>query len=419
MVNLYIDPGTGSMLFTILISAVSAVVYVVRILWIKAKTMAGVKSQAERNAKKIPIVIFADHKRYWSTFRPICEELEKRGQKAVYMTASPDDPALECHFENIKTEFIGEGNKAYAKLNMLIAGVVLATTPNLDVFQWKRSKTVDYYVHVFHASGDTSLCRLYGLDYYDALMLPGEFAENEVRELERQRNLPPKELKMMGLPYLDGMLERAQGYEMKQSGEKTVLLSPTWGPNSILVKFGSPFIDRLIETGYNIIIRPHPQSYTADKDTIETLMNKYPETDKLHWNRDNDNFDVLASADIMISDYSGVMYDFIFIFNKPVIYTTEGYTKDPYDCWCLEGETWMVSTIRKLGKELTKENAENIKELIDTSISEGVDPVEVEQARIETWCNVGRSASLIADYIIDKYAGIEAEQMEKEREAKR
>ena len=79
----------------------------------------------------------------------------------------------------------------------------------------------------------------------------------------------------------------------------------------------------------------------------------------------------------------------------------------------------MISTIRKLGKELTKENAENIKELIDTSISEGVDPVEVEQARIETWCNVGRSASLIADYIVDKYAGIEAENMEKEKEAKK
>jgi hypothetical protein len=218
---------------------------------------------------------------------------------------------------------------------------------------------------------------------------------------------------MMGLPYLDSMYQRAQGYEKKETGEKTVLLSPTWGPNSILVKFGSSFIDRLIETGYNIIIRPHPQSYTADKDTIEMLMNKYPETDKLHWNRDNDNFDVLASADIMISDYSGVMYDFIFIFNKPVIYTTEGYTKDPYDCWCLEGETWMVSTIRKLGKELTKENAENIKELIDTSISEGVDPVEVEQARIETWCNVGNSASLIADYIIDKLAGIEAERQKR------
>ena len=61
MVNLYIDPGTGSMLFTILISAISAVVYVVRILWIKAKNMAGVKNQNERNAKRIPIVMFSDN----------------------------------------------------------------------------------------------------------------------------------------------------------------------------------------------------------------------------------------------------------------------------------------------------------------------------------------------------------------------
>ena len=224
----------------------------------------------------------------------------------------------------------------------------------------------------------------------------------------------------LGFAYGDSVnVTFSNGYEMKEHTEKTVLLSPTWGPNSILVKFGSPFIDRLIETGYNIIIRPHPQSYTADKDTIETLMAKYPETEKLHWNRDNDNFDVLASADIMISDYSGVMYDFIFIFNKPVIYTTEGFKKDPYDAWCLEGETWMISTIRKLGKELTKENAENIRELIDTSIEEGLDPVEVEQARIETWCNVGKSSSLIAEYIIDKYAGIEAEQQAKEKEAEK
>ena len=62
MIELYIDPGTGSMLFTIVISAISAVVYLIRILIIKAKNMAGIKSQNERNAKKIPIVMFSDNK---------------------------------------------------------------------------------------------------------------------------------------------------------------------------------------------------------------------------------------------------------------------------------------------------------------------------------------------------------------------
>ena len=410
MVNLYIDPGTGSMLFTILISAISAVVYVVRILIIKAKTMAGIKNQNERNAKKIPIVMFSDNKRYWSTFRPICEELDKRGQKAVYMTASPDDPALEAKFENIKCEFIGEGNKAFAKMNMLNAGIVLSTTPSLDVFQWKRSKTVDSYVHILHASGDVSLYRLYGLDYYDVLLLSGDFQEKQVRELERQRNLPAKEIRMIGIPYLDTMLEHAKNYEVKKSDVTTVLLSPSWGASSLLVKYGSSLIDKLIETGYDIIIRPHPQSFTADKETIDTLMAKYPESEKLHWNRDNNNFDVLARSDIMISDYSGIMYDFAFIFNKPVIYTNAEFKKDPYDAWCIEGDTWMLSTIRKIGRELNGDNLSEVKTLIDSCIKESRETSKIQEARDETWCNIGKSASLTADYLIEKLAEIKAKE---------
>ena len=407
MVNLYIDPGTGSMLFTILISAISAVVYVVRILIIKAKSMAGIKSQNARNAKKIPIVLFSDSKRYWSTFKPICDELEKRGQKAVYMTVSPDDSALSSKYENIKCEFIGEGNKAYAKMNMLNAGIVLATTPNLDVFQWKRSKTVDYYVHILHCCGDISLNRLYGLDYYDAVLLSGDFQEKQVRELERQRRLPAKELRMIGIPYLDTMLKHAKEYKRKKTDTTTVLLSPTWGANSLLVKYGETLIDKLIETGYDIIIRPHPQSFTADKDTIDSLMAKYPESEKLHWNRDNNNFDVLARSDIMISDYSGIMYDFAFIFNKPVIYTNAQFKKDPYDAWCLEGETWMISTIRKIGKELNKDNIDHVKELIDTGIRESKETPVIAEARAETWCNIGKSSELTADFLIEKLAELE------------
>ena len=407
MVNLYIDPGTGSMLFTILISAISAVVYVVRILWIKAKNMAGVKNQNERNAKKIPIVMFSDNKRYWSTFRPICDELEKRGQKAVYMTASPDDPALDAKYENIRCEFIGEGNKAFAKMNMLNAGIVLSTTPSLDVFQWKRSKTVDYYVHILHACGDISLYRLYGLDYYDALLLSGEFQEKQVRELEKQRNLPAKEIRMVGIPYLDTMYEHAKNYEVKKPGVTSVLLSPSWGASSLLVKYGSSLIDKLIATGYDITIRPHPQSFTADRETIESLMAKYPESKKLHWNRDNNNFDVLARSDIMISDYSGIMYDFAFIFNKPVIYTNVEFKKDPYDAWCIEGETWMLSTIRKLGKELNSENIGQVKELIDSCIKDSRESSKITEARDETWCNIGKSASLTADYLVEKLAELE------------
>ena len=122
---------------------------------------------------KIPIVIYSDDKRYWNVFGPICRELDRRGEEAVFMTSSPDDPGLSETFTHVRSVFIGEGNKGYAKLNMLRASVLLATTPGLDVYQWRRSKDVDFYVHNLHMASDATLYRLYGLDYYDAVLLSG------------------------------------------------------------------------------------------------------------------------------------------------------------------------------------------------------------------------------------------------------
>ena len=50
-------------------------------------------------------------------------------------------------------ETIGLGNRVYTKLNFLNARVVLSTVPGLDVYQWKQSKDVDWYVHLTHSIG--------------------------------------------------------------------------------------------------------------------------------------------------------------------------------------------------------------------------------------------------------------------------
>ena len=73
------------------------------------------RGKVEQNHReKIPILIFAEDKRYWQMFKPICDEFEKRGIDIVYWTMSPDDPVLNLNYDHIRFEFIGEGNKAYA-----------------------------------------------------------------------------------------------------------------------------------------------------------------------------------------------------------------------------------------------------------------------------------------------------------------
>ena len=418
MNRLYIDPGTGSMLFTVFIGIISAAVYVARAVIIKIKNSVGAGKKIQADKNKIPIVIFSDHKRYFTTFKPICDELDKKGIRTVYMTMSPDDPALETKYENITAEFIGSGNDAFARMNLLNARIVLSTTPSIDVFQWKRSKDVDWYVHVLHSAGDVTMYRLYGIDYYDALLLSGKFQEDEVRALEKMRNLPAKEIVMAGIPYMDAMLERAKTFERKQHDVPTVLLAPTWGQYGLLSRYGEELIRSLADTGYNIVIRPHPQSFTADKDIIDDLMGKFPESDKLHWNRDNDNFEVLADSDIMISDFSAVNFDYAFVFGKPLIYSNTGFTKNLYDAWRFEEDPWNVSTPRRIGIELTKENIPNLKQIIDDSIGNTSLDEARNEAKNETWCNIGSSAGIIADYLADKYGELSKQDIPEETEEK-
>ena len=138
---MYIDPGTGSMLFTILMGVFGAGIYGARNLSMKLKFRASGGKAVPVDTDRVPIAIFSDDKRYWNVFEPICDRLEAQGQEAVYLTASSDDPALQKRYQHIRCRFIGEGNRAFAVLNTLKADILLSTTPGLEVYSGSDQRT--------------------------------------------------------------------------------------------------------------------------------------------------------------------------------------------------------------------------------------------------------------------------------------
>lgn len=408
---LYIDPGTGSMLFTILIGIIGAGIYSLRMLIIKLRfIISGGKVEVDKN--EIPFVIFSDDKRYWNIFEPICREMDRRGKDIVYMTSSEDDPVFECTYEHVKAECIGKENKAYAKLNFLNATIVLSTTPGLDVYQWKRSKGVKYYVHIPHAASDITLYRMFGIDYYDAILLSGEYQVQDIRALEKLRGISQKELVKVGIPYMDVMAKRLETALNVEKNERTVLLAPSWGPSAIFSIYGGKIIDILLKTGNHVIVRPHPQSFTSEKELMDKLMDEYPESEQLEWNRDNDNFEVLHRSDILITDFSGVIFDFSLIFNKPVIYTNPKFDLSVYDAWWLKKPLWTESALRRIGQELTDENMEKLGEIIEECLTETSYAKGLQTIKEETWENIGQGAVKVVDYLLDKYEELKAKDKE-------
>lgn len=404
VILLYIDPGTGSMLFAILLGVIGTLSYLLKSAIIKLRFLLSSGKKVEINTDKLPFVIFSDDKRYWSVFEPICREFDKRGIDLVYMTASPDDPVLQNPYDHIKGEFIGKNNKAFAKMNFLNAVIVLSTTPGLDVYQWKRSPNVQYYVHIPHGAYDITGYKMFGVDYFDAVMLSGEYQVQEVRDLEKIRGLPEKDLIKIGIPYMDEMVKKLQAAEQNvEKKECTVLLAPSWGKSSIFQKYGGKIIEVLIKTGYHIIIRPHPQSFISEKETIEKIMQEYSESDQIEWNRDNDNFEVLKRADILISDFSGVIFDFSLVYDKPIIYADTEFDNSPYDAWWLDTPYWTFTALPRIGQKLTKDNLNTLKTMIDECINE---PRYAEGRRKvieETWEYKGEGTKRAVEYLLNKY----------------
>ena len=276
---LYIDPGTGSMLFSILIGAAATLFFLGKAALIKIKLLFSAKKNSvattDTNYKKY--VVYNEGMQYWNVFKPVCDEFEKRQIELTYYTSAQNDPCFEQNYKFVKPEFIGEGNMAFVKLNMLSAGVVLMTTPGLQVYQLKRSRNVKHYSNVLHAASDATMMRLFALDYFDSVLCTGDYQKEDIRTLEKQRGISSKELVTVGCSYLDYNKQKIDAIPEEENHPFTVLVSPSWGPSSLLTKYGEKLLTPLVNTGWRIIVRPHPQSKKAEPKVLETLQAKYAE----------------------------------------------------------------------------------------------------------------------------------------------
>lgn len=399
---LYIDPGTGSMLFSILIGAAATLFFVAKAAWIKLKILLSGKKDGSGivDASYKTYVIYNEGNQYWNVFKPVADEFEKRKIPLMYYTSSKTDPIFDQKYEFVTSEYIGEGNTAFAKLNMLSAGFVLMTTPGLQVYQLKRSKSVKHYSHVLHMPNDATTYRLFGLDYFDSVLLTGDYQKDDIRTLEKNRGINSKDLVTVGCSYLDVLSEKINSIPAEENHVFTVLVSPSWGEVGVLKRFGERLLDPLAATGWKIIVRPHPQSKKSEADMLKRLEERYKDNANVEWDYNRDNIYSMKKADIMISDFSGIVFDYTFLCNKPVMYVNTDMDLRPYDAYDLNKQLWQFSVLEKMGIKLEEKDFANIKEVIQNA-SDSPELAEQRKIAKETaWMNIGKAGEKIADYMI-------------------
>ena len=115
----------------------------------------------------------------------------------------------------------------FTRLNNLKAKLFVSSTPQLNIFEWKRSPFIEHYCYLSHAPMDVHANKKFSFDYYDSVLCGNSFQIKNLRYLEKLRGSKKKILLKSGCSYYD-LLKR------KKSTGESILVAPTWGERSFL-----------------------------------------------------------------------------------------------------------------------------------------------------------------------------------------
>ena len=400
---LYIDPASTSALLYIIIALVATIAFSLRGYFYRLKNLVlGRGFIASDELGGTEIVFYSEGKQYWYVFLPIIRALEKKEIPCAYLTSDKEDPGLDYQSDLYTSKYIGNITMTSVYLNKLKAKFVGMTTPQLDVMMIRRSKRVQHYGHIVHAPIDVFTYRKFAFDYFDSVFCSGPHQIEGIKKLEEKRGTQKKLLLETGLTYYDVMLDDLNSITAVEKRNPIVLVAPTWKEYSIINRFGVSFFSSLLKnTTFEVIFRPHPQSYVSFPKLMAEL-NAFAESEpRLSVDTKPSGTESMAKADIMISDLSGVIWDYAFLFSKPVLLLkTEFETIEGFEGSELNYPMWEMRERPKLGRIFTEEDIDSIGAIANELI--GNPPsVQLEKLRDESVYNFGNAGETAASQILD------------------
>lgn len=366
---LYLDPGTGSLLLYAIIGIATTFLFFLKKLFSKLKIIIFGKGVSSN--KHYGVVIHSEGTRYFSTFKNIIEDFIQHEIKLTYITSQKDDIAFSINSPYFEVICPGNEYQTYTFLNNLDADIVVSTTPHLDIYMWKKSKKVKKYIHIFHAPTSIDFYEKYALSFYDIIFSAVKQTESAQKYLDEKRNCNVKQYYSIGCPYLDDLIEQCK--KIPRNNEiMTVLYAPSWGIRSSLNTNGRSIISTLLSKQIKVIFRPHPQSFISDKELLDSIIEEFKDQHNFCFDTNTSNLQSMVNSDALITDFSGILFDYKIIFNKPLFLASENLNINGYEIEDLpENLQFDIPYSNLYSKKLTDSVLKNIEnELSDDASSE-------------------------------------------------
>lgn len=150
---------------------------------------------------------------------------------------------------------------------------------------------------------------------YDYLFSVGPYQDDEFKKLNGNQTF--------NVGY--GKFDLIKDQKVKESKDKTILLAPSWHEGNFFDLVGSDLLKMLLENKYNVVLRPHPSHFISPNSHIQKAFNIYKDNSYFTLEDSTQGFDSFYKADLMISDFSGVAFEFAYSRLNPVLFIESKY----------------------------------------------------------------------------------------------
>jgi YidC/Oxa1 family membrane protein insertase len=144
----------------------------------------------------------------------------------------------------------------------------------------------------------------------------------EARATEKLYGLKPRRLVQVGYGLLDEMTEAWEKTPKVPHEKKTILIAPSWQKDNIMDSCLTELVEQFRTLDCRLIIRPHPQYVRLYGDRMNAIISRYEDQlgEDFVIQTDFSSTDTVYQADLLVTDWSNVGYEFALSTLKPVLY---------------------------------------------------------------------------------------------------
>ena len=265
---------------------------------------------------KPKFLFYSENKNYQMFSYLLIEALVKKYPKEVYYVSSYTDDKIKN--VDIKNIFIGRGFLMNIFFLIIRAQNFFLTITDLDNHVVKKTENVDNYIYYFH--GAVSTTKVYtatAFDNYDIILCNGDYHLDEIRKRESIKKIKKKKLIKTGYFYFDYLNDKIS----TKTEAKEILIAPSWNYNqkNFINENLEEIIQSVLNKGFTVKFRPHPESFKRSMIIINSLKNKFS-NEKFILDDTSENINSMENAKCLITDNSGIAIEFVLLFKRPVLY---------------------------------------------------------------------------------------------------